>query len=624
MTVSPEEATQIIESLASSDHQAEHGRHQSHKSGVLDLSTNDAILAQNKLLSQQIEAQTKKMAKIPQQLHAIASSSSQSNSSLKCDFCGRDHPNGHCSETTNEEVNYVGNQQKRGNFNSRNYNTNSYMQGNQGWRNNNNNQGYGWRNEAGPSNRPPPQQQQQQQLVYPSMHERTNKLEDTLNQFMQVSMNNQKNTEASIKHLAVKAGQLAKQLADMSGGPFSANTKTNPKEHCKAITTRSWKVVGADVGVSENNEGVENKGENSELREVEEESEKNEGENNKSESKEKERQFLRFLDIIKKLQINIPFTEAMEQMPTYARFMKELLTRKRKVLEEETMELETGCSAILQKSLPQKSRDPGSFTLHVSIGNLSVGKALLDLGAGINLMPLSMLKKIGEVDVRPIRMTLQLADRSIKLPHGIVEDMIVKVDKFMFLVDFVVMDMEEDVEVPLILGRPFMKTARVIIDMDEGKLKVRVQDEEVSFNVFEAMKCPKGNKDCFRIDVLDDVYLETQNDFKSSSPLEKALLLSNEELDKVIDEEVQDVIDALNKRENSSANVQSKEELKKEEKEQVVKLKLDDNVAGKHRKLQLLELEEMRFNAYKSSKHYKQRIKAYHDKKILKRSFKPG
>nr|KYP34652.1 hypothetical protein KK1_044375 [Cajanus cajan] len=533
------------------------------------------------------------MAKIPQQLHAIASSSSQSNSS------------------------------------------------------------------------PPPQQQQQQQLVYPSMHERTNKLEDTLNQFMQVSMNNQKNTEASIKHLAVKAGQLAKQLADMSGGPFSANTKTNPKEHCKAITTRSWKVVGADVGVSENNEGVENKGENSELREVEEESEKNEGENNKSESvnsekirekngvekeknkkkgkevsstvpvknlpyphapskKEKERQFLRFLDIIKKLQINIPFTEAMEQMPTYARFMKELLTRKRKVLEEETMELETGCSAILQKSLPQKSRDPGSFTLHVSIGNLSVGKALLDLGAGINLMPLSMLKKIGEVDVRPIRMTLQLADRSIKLPHGIVEDMIVKVDKFMFLVDFVVMDMEEDVEVPLILGRPFMKTARVIIDMDEGKLKVRVQDEEVSFNVFEAMKCPKGNKDCFRIDVLDDVYLETQNDFKSSSPLEKALLLSNEELDKVIDEEVQDVIDALNKRENSSANVQSKEELKKEEKEQVVKLKLDDNVAGKHRKLQLLELEEMRFNAYKSSKHYKQRIKAYHDKKILKRSFKPG
>nr|KYP62438.1 hypothetical protein KK1_016971 [Cajanus cajan] len=115
------------------------------------------------------------------------------------------------------------------------------MQGNQGWRRNNNNQGYGWRNEAGPSNRPPPQQQQQP--AYPSMHERTSKLEDTLNQFMHVSMNNQKNTEASIKNLEVQVGQLAKQLADMSGGPFSANTKTNPKEHCKAITTRSGKVV---------------------------------------------------------------------------------------------------------------------------------------------------------------------------------------------------------------------------------------------------------------------------------------------------------------------------------------------------------------------------------------------
>nr|KYP54057.1 hypothetical protein KK1_000223 [Cajanus cajan] len=121
------------------------------------------------------------------------------------------------------------------------------------------------------------------------MHERTSKLEETLNQLMQVSMNNQKNTEASIKNLEVQVGQLAKQLADMSRGPFSVNTKTNPKEHCKAITTRSGKVVGEDVGVSENNEGADNKEENSELKEVEEESEKNEGENNKSESVDSEK-----------------------------------------------------------------------------------------------------------------------------------------------------------------------------------------------------------------------------------------------------------------------------------------------------------------------------------------------
>jgi len=101
-------------------------------------------------------------------------------------------------------------------------------------------------------------------------------------------------------------------------------------------------------------------------------------------------------------------------------------------------------------------------------------------------------------------MTLQLVEKSIKRPYGIVEDLLVKVDKFLFLVDFVVMDIEEDVDVPLILGRPFMKTTKVIIDVDKGKLKVCVENEEVSFNVFEAMKHPKDTKSCFTIDVIQE------------------------------------------------------------------------------------------------------------------------
>jgi len=107
--------------------------------------------------------------------------------------------------------------------------------------------------------------------------------------------------------------------------------------------------------------------------------------------------------------------------------------------------------------------------LFVTIGNLTVERAFLNLGASINLIPLSMLKKIGNVEVRPTRMTLQLANRSIKYPYGIVEDLIVKVDKFLFPVDFVVMDMEKDAEVPLILGRSFKKTVRVIIDLIKEK-----------------------------------------------------------------------------------------------------------------------------------------------------------
>jgi len=88
-------------------------------------------------------------------------------------------------------------------------------------------------------------------------------------------------------------------------------------------------------------------------------------------------------------------------MPTYARFMKELFTKKRKFPEEEMVELEAVCGVIIQKEIPQKSCDPGSFTLPITVGNLYVGKALLDLGASINLIPLSMLRRIGEVEVRP-------------------------------------------------------------------------------------------------------------------------------------------------------------------------------------------------------------------------------
>jgi len=253
--------------------------------------------------------------------------------------------------------------------------------------------------------------------------------------------------------------------------------------------------------------------------------------------REAERQFIRFTEILKNLQINIPFTEALQQMPTYARFLKEMLTKKRKFSKDERVELEAGCSAIIQKSIPQKSRDLGSFTLPISVGNLYIGKALLDLGASINLIPLSMLGKIGEIDVRPTRMTLQLADRSIKHPYGVVEDLLVKVDKFLFPVDFVVMDIEEDVDVPVILGRPFMKTAKVIIDVDKGKLKVCVENKEVSFNVFEAMKHPNDKRDCFRLDVIDEEYSRVQRRLGSSEMLLQVITQPADELVEMEDAE---------------------------------------------------------------------------------------
>nr|KYP53597.1 hypothetical protein KK1_024492 [Cajanus cajan] len=133
-------------------------------------------------------------------------------------------------------------------------------------------------------------------------------------------------------------------------------------------------------------------------------------------------------------------------------------------------------------------------------------------------MPLSMLDRVGQVVVKPTRMTLQLADRSIKYPYGVIENMLVKVDKFTFLVDFVVMDMEEDSVIPIILRRPFMKIARAIIDVGDGELKLRVHDEVITFNVFEAMTHPNDKGACFRMDVLDEVVCEATKKLKKSVP----------------------------------------------------------------------------------------------------------
>ena len=198
-----------------------------------------------------------------------------------------------------------------------------------------------------------------------------------------------------------------------------------------------------------------------------------------------------------KLHINIPFAEALEKMPSYVRFMKDLLCRKMKLQEDETIMLTAECSAIIKQKLPPKLKDPGSFLISCEIGNIMVSKALGDLGASINLMPLSIFKRLGIVELKPTMITLQLADRSVAYPYGVVEDVLVKVDKFIFPVDFVVLDIEEDAKVPIILGRPFLATGRALIDVQQGELMLRVVDDKVTFSINEAVKHKVDKKDCF-------------------------------------------------------------------------------------------------------------------------------
>ncbi|XP_014491939.1 uncharacterized protein LOC106754438 [Vigna radiata var. radiata] len=236
------------------------------------------------------------------------------------------------------------------------------------------------------------------------------------------------------------------------------------------------------------------------------------------------------MEIFKKLEITIPFSEALQQMLSYAKFLKELLMKKRKYVEKETIEAQGNCSAVIQRKLPPKLQDPGSFTIPCTIGELEVGKALIDLGGSINLMSLSMFKKIRGLELKPTRMTLQLTDKSLKYPYGVAEDVIVKVDKFLFPVDFVVMEMKENGDGPLILGRPFMKTARILIDVENGKLKVRVQDEEVNFDVFQAMSYPRDKNSCFQIDIVEELCMLQDKRIRIASALERSLINEWEDL----------------------------------------------------------------------------------------------
>ncbi|XP_016168846.1 uncharacterized protein LOC107611436 [Arachis ipaensis] len=216
----------------------------------------------------------------------------------------------------------------------------------------------------------------------------------------------------------------------------------------------------------------------------------------------------KFLEIFGKLEINIPLAEALEQMPLYAKFLKELITKKRSWHEKETMVLTQECSAIIQKGLPPKLKDLGSFLIPCTIGNMTIDKALCDLGASINLMPLAMMKKLMIEEVKPTRMSLQLADRSLKIPNGVVENLLVKVGKFIFSSNFLILDMHEEGNNSIILGRPFLATARAIIDVEKGEMVLRVHEEQMVINVFKAMQYPAKKENCMRIDMVDTLVEE--------------------------------------------------------------------------------------------------------------------
>ena len=180
-------------------------------------------------------------------------------------------------------------------------------------------------------------------------------------------------------------------------------------------------------------------------------------------------------------------------MPLYAKLMKEILSRKRKITDEGIVSLTATCSAEIHNSILEKMQDPGSFTIPYEIGHANVGKALCDSGANINLMPFSVATRLSLGELTPTAMTLQMADITLAHLEGILGDVLIKVGKFIFRVDFVVIDIKEDKQVSLLLGRHLLAIGATLIDVKRGKLTLRVGDEAVHFNLNHILKQPKLN-----------------------------------------------------------------------------------------------------------------------------------
>ncbi|XP_057986490.1 uncharacterized protein LOC131171051 [Hevea brasiliensis] len=348
---------------------------------------------------------------------------------------------------------------------------------------------------------------------------------------------------------------LENQIAQQASSSSKAQGKLpsqleNPREHCKVVILRSGKIVGEG-----NKDEVEEK-------KKKEDEDKNESTSNYDEVNEKvnkkkevekeeeekyvplpaykpplpypqrfqkaklDKQFEKFSEVLKKLYINIPFIDLISQMPSYAKFLKEILTNKTRLEDYETMALTEECSALLQNKLPPKLKNPRSFSIPCHIGDTSIDKALCDLGAGASLMPLFICEKLKVGELKPITISLQLANRSIKYPMRILENVPLKVGKFFIPVDFMVLEMEEDIHIRIILGRPFLATEGAIIDVKNSRLTLKVGEEEVEFNFNQALKKHHEVDPCLKVDVIDEIVEEEFRKRYPEDPLENCLVHS--------------------------------------------------------------------------------------------------
>ncbi|KAM2425813.1 hypothetical protein ACFXTH_000089 [Malus domestica] len=231
------------------------------------------------------------------------------------------------------------------------------------------------------------------------------------------------------------------------------------------------------------------------------------------------------LETFRKVHVNIPLLDAIKQIPKYAKFLKKLCTTKKRFQEKEVVHVSENASAMLQRKLPPKCKDPGSFTIPCVIGNTRFDSAMLDLGASINVMPYSIYASMNLGELKNDDVIIQLADQSNAYPKGVLEDVLedvlVQVDHLIFPADFYVLNMEDSgysPPSPLLLGRPFMKTAQTKIDVAKGEVTMAFGGDMISFKVFEFIETPNVVRSCCAINVIENIGQECSTLIKKNVP----------------------------------------------------------------------------------------------------------
>ncbi|RDY09614.1 hypothetical protein CR513_05992, partial [Mucuna pruriens] len=325
----------------------------------------------------------------------------------------------------------------------------------------------------------------------------------------------QQNMTATIQDLKMQIGQLANTMSQLQSAGSSnlpSQTIPNPRGNASAMTLRSGKelpqptlLVIADFGPNADSQ--------SRLERVVPLPFPS-----RTISARKPKSDEELLKMFWKVEINIPLLDAIKQVLKYAKFLKELCVHKRRKIKG-SKEIGGVVSTLTRSeefttgapTLPKKCRDPGIFSVPCTIGECTFADAMLDLGASINVMPASIYRSLNFGDLEPTRMTIQLANRSIVQPLGVLEDVLVQVNELIFPTDFYMLDMKDETsekEATLILGRPFLMTARTKIDVHAGTLSMEFGDTLVQFNIFEAMKHLTEDHSIFGIDLLDEIVEE--------------------------------------------------------------------------------------------------------------------